>query len=80
MKKVFHDIAVEALILITKPSTHITVIDRKNMFDTGEIVFSDECHKLCHYDYTKITRSMIRDLYVEDNKLIITVETCNEKF
>lgn len=80
MKKIYHDIAIEALILITRPNTHITVIDRKNMYDNGKIVFSNECHKLCHYDYAKIVRSRIRDLYAEDDKIIITIETCNEDF
>ncbi len=80
MKKIFHDVGIEALILVTKPSTHITVIDRKNMYDNGDIVFDDECHKLCHYQYDKYVRSRIRDLYVENDTLVLTIETCNESY
>ena len=80
MKKIFHDVAVEALILVTKPSTPIVVIDRKNMYDNGEIVFDDECHKLCHIKYTKYVRSRIRDLCISDDKLVFTIETCNESY
>ncbi len=50
------------------------------MYDTGEVVFSDECHKLCHYQYDKYVRSRIRDLYVENDTLVLTIETCNESY
>lgn len=80
MKRIPQDAAIETLLYVIRPDTHIKVIDRLNMYDQGNIVYDGLKSKFDNYEYSKYHRSKVHGIELKDDTLILIIETANDKY
>lgn len=82
MKKIPQYMAVETLLSVLNPTHYINVIDRKNMYDNGETVYSGKAIEFLYgYKYAKYQRTKVSSIDILDTStMVITIETCNDKY
>ena len=80
MKKIPQNAAIETLQYIMRPDQKLIIKDRANMYDTGKVVFDDVNKNLIGYDYAKIMKSKIRDIGIQDDAIVLTIEMSNDEY
>jgi hypothetical protein len=80
MKRIAQDVAIETLTYVLNPTQPVIIIDRKNMYDDGEMVFQGEVSELNSYEYSKILKSKIYSIINRDGIFVFAIETANDKY
>lgn len=80
MKRIPQDAAIQTLLYVIRPDTHIKVIDRLNMYDQGNVVYDGLKSKFDGVEYAKYHRSKVHSIELKDDVLILTIETAYEQY
>lgn len=81
MKRIAQDVAIETLTYVMNPTQPVIIVNRKNMYDDGEMVFQGNVYDLNSYEYSKILKSKIYSIgSLDDGTIIFFIETVNDKY
>lgn len=80
MKRIPQQMAVATVLYYTPPTQHVIIIDRKNMYDKGSVVFDSEAKNIVDNKYSKYEKSAVRKLEISDNIITLYIETALEEY